>query len=604
MINADIDITEQDAANTAALIQERTFLQHIIDGIDNPIMVIAQDYRLIRMNQAAKRQARERKRPLQSLHCYELLYGSDKPCSELGRECPLAEVFAQGCSTKVVHLIEEPGTEQSYELSASPLRDDQDRIFGIIEIAHDISEQLVIAAELRRSELIVLRLSQYDLLTSLPNRLLFADRLSEGLAEARRHQARLAVMIVDLDRFKQINDCFDHQDGDEILKAVAGRLQQLVGEHETLARLGGDEFGLIPAPFQTKDEPARFAERIHEALQPPFILHGQRVLVGASIGIALYPDQGHTADDLLRKADAALYSAKAEGGKTAHFFTEQLTTAARDRLVLEASLQEALERDEFELYYQPQIDLRIGQLYGIEALVRWRHPERGLVSPVTFIPLAEESGLINPLGDWGLRTACQQMQAWRVAGVVAPTTSISVNLSTRQFEQRDLAQKIINILEQSELAPEVLEIEITESTVMQSPHRSIDCLHLLRQAGIRVAVDDFGTGYSSMSYLKRLPLTKLKIDRSFVSDIPEDLNDAAIVRAIIALGTSLSLELLAEGIETQEQQAFLLNEGCSLGQGYLFAKPLPAEDFVHFATRIGQASSPAGGPAGEQATQV
>ncbi|WPL19354.1 Bacteriophytochrome cph2 [Thiorhodovibrio winogradskyi] len=584
-LSSGLDVTERRRVE-AELAQERSFLQHVIDGIDDPIMVIGEDYCLIRVNRAAARRAEARGLSLKDLTCHALLYGSDSPCAERARDCPLASVLKEHQPTKVVHLDEsdsEESGEHSYEISASPLLDEHGQIVGIIEVARDISEQLAVAAELRRSELSVLRLSQYDLLTSLPNRLLFADRLSAGIAEARRRGASLAVMIVDLDRFKHINDSFDHHEGDEVLKSVASRLQQLVGEQETLARLGGDEFGIIPAPFHGKREPSGFAERIHEALQPPFMLHGQRVLVGASIGIALYPAQGNTADDLLRKADAALYSAKADGGKTSRFFTEELTADARDRLVLEASLQEALEREEFELHYQPQIDFRAGKVSGIEALVRWRHPRQGLIAPGRFIPLAEESGLINPLGDWVLRTACEQMQAWREAGVVAPEVMMSVNLSARQFEQVQLADKVLDILRHSGLAPAAVEIEITESTVMQSPRRSIDCLRQLRQAGVKIAVDDFGTGYSSMSYLKRLPLTKLKIDRSFVSDIPDDTNDVAIVRAIIALGTSLSLELLAEGIETQQQRDFLLQEGCQLGQGYLFAKPLSAEDFVRFA---------------------
>ncbi|MBK5970526.1 hypothetical protein CCR91_17635 [Thiorhodovibrio winogradskyi] len=592
-LSSGLDVTERRQAE-ADLARERSFLQHVIDGIDDPLMVICEDYQVIRINSAAARLAESRGLTGQDLTCHQLLYSSDIPCAERGRECPLSAVLQLGKPSKVVHLeqgsegsIAEAGeddpAERSYEISASPLYDDQGEIVGIIEVARDISEQLAIAAELKRSEHSVMRLSQYDLLTSLPNRLLFADRLSAGIAEARAHGACLAVMIVDLDRFKHINDSFDHHDGDEVLKGVAARLQHLVGEQETLARLGGDEFGIIPRPFQQQRVAAGLAERIHEVLLEPFALQGQRVLVGASIGIALYPKQGETADDLLRKADAALYSAKADGGKTTRFFTEELTADARDRLELEVNLQEALERDEFELYYQPQVDLNTGALSGVEALVRWRHPERGMISPGHFIPLAEESGLINPLGDWVLRTACEQMRVWREAGVLSPRASMSVNLSARQFEQAELAQKVLGIVQGSGLAASALEIEITESTVMQSPQRSIDCLHRLRQAGIKVAVDDFGTGYSSMSYLKRLPLTKLKIDRSFVSDIPEDTNDVAIVRAIIALGTSLSLELLAEGIETEQQRDFLLEEGCWLGQGYLFAKPLSDADFVRFA---------------------
>lgn len=595
-LSSGLDVTARRAAE-AALALERGFLQHVIDGIDAPIMVIAKDYRLIRMNRAASNLAEERGLDEERLSCYRLLYDSDRPCREPTRPCPLAKVLAEGNPVKVMHSCKIDGehgsaAQPTLELSASPLRDDQDEVLGVIEVVRDISEELAMAAELKRSELSVARLSQYDLLTSLPNRLLFSDRLSAGIAAAHLSETCLAAVIVDLDRFQQINDSFDHQAGDTVLKAVAGRLQKLVGEQETLARLGGDEFGIIPAPFQKLREPADFAERIHDALLHPFELHDQRVAVGASIGIALYPAQGNTADDLLRKADAALYSAKAEGGRVTRFFTEELTADGRDRLELEVSLQDALERDEFELYYQPQVNLRDGRLDGAEALIRWRHPSRGIVSPGRFIPLAEESGLINPLGDWVLRTACAQMHAWREAGVMPLGATMAVNLSARQFEQKDLAKKVLQIIEQSGLAPSALEIEITESTVMQSPRRSINCLQQLRQAGVKAAVDDFGTGYSSMSYLKRLPLTKLKIDQSFVSDLPEDGNDAAIARAIIALGTSLSLELLAEGIEDPAQRDFLLDAGCELGQGYLFAKPLPVEDFACFARHLLSGEAP------------
>ncbi len=558
--------------------RQGAFLQHVIDGIEDPILVIDLEQQVQTMNRAARELVAKPKTP-KTLACYQLLYGYDQPCDANHMPCPYQQVLTTEQSCKVLHKLTAPdGSEHTYEIAASPLRNDANQIIGVIETRRDITTHLSLAEELRASELNILRLSQYDLLTSLPNRLLFADRISQAIECAREQEAMVAVLIVDIDDFKYINDSFDHNDGDQIIKDAAKRLQDYLEAQETVARLGGDEFGIISAPFHEIEQAALIARRILHRFETPFELHEHRIVLGASVGISLYPMHGTGTDDLLRNADAALYQAKNQGGKNYQYYTEDLTTKSIDRVLLESNLHRALEQGEFVLHYQPQLDLLSNALSGLEALVRWQHPQMGMISPLRFIPLAEESGMITELGAWVLREACRQMQTWRSNEQFPPTATMSVNVSARQFDRTNLTDTVQQILTDTGLPAELLELEITESTVMRSPEGSVQILHQLRELGIRISIDDFGTGYSSLSHLKRLPLTKLKIDRSFVSDIPADVNDVAITRAIIALARNLSLEVLAEGVETLEQKNFLLREGCHTVQGFLFAKPMPAAE--------------------------
>ncbi|NKN34616.1 sensor domain-containing protein [Marichromatium bheemlicum] len=573
------DVTERRRAERA-LVEERAFLQHVIDGIEDPIMVIGIDHQVLRMNRAAQRAAARDDASAEGWRCYQL---APHPCAPEAAQCPLRDILETGKPCKLLRHYPLPdGTTRQYEVAASPLFDDAGQVIGIIEVSRDISEHFALLDRLRERENSYAHLAHHDPLTGLPNRLLFADRLEQAIRLAHREHTRLAVLFIDLDGFKHVNDSFDHSYGDQVLKVVAGRLRALFREGDTLARMGGDEFTLILNGIAHQEDAALVARAILQLFKDPFEVGEHTVFLGASIGISLYPEHGERAEDLVRNADAAMYRAKDEGRNGFRYYSEELTARAFERVLLESSLHRALERDEFELFYQPQLDLVSGELRGLEALVRWRHPEMGLVPPDKFIPLAEESGIIVAMGEWILERACTQMRSWQHAGVIDEAVLISVNLSPKQFDQHALSEMVDGTLSRTGLAPAGLELEITESTMMRSIERTGHVLGALRELGVKVAIDDFGTGYSSLAHLKRLPLTKLKIDKSFVSDIPGDLNDVAIAKAIIALASSLSLEVLAEGVETREQQDFLTREGCHTGQGYLFSRPLEVAALERF----------------------
>jgi diguanylate cyclase (GGDEF)-like protein len=414
--------------------------------------------------------------------------------------------------------------------------------------------------------------------TGLPNRDLLLDRLRQALYLAGRNELQVALLQLDLDHFKVVNDSLGHAAGDRLLGAVAGRLGECCRAEDTVAHLGGDEFAVMVPDLTRTQDAAVVARKLHDALQPPFTIEGRELFVTASIGITLFPEDGGDAEGLLRNADTALHQAKAQGRNTYQFFAAEMNTRTLARLSLETDLRRALERQEFLLHYQPQVDARSGELLGMEALVRWQHPERGLVPPLDFIPLAEETGLILPLGEWVLRTACTQNRAWQEQGL--PPLRVSVNLSGRQLKQADLAGTVGRVLAETKLAPACLELELTESILMESVEATLDILDVIRAMGISLAMDDFGTGFSSLSYLKRFPIDRLKIDYSFVRDLTRNPSDAALVRTIIAMGHNLGLKVIAEGVETEEQLVFLREHGCNEVQGYYFSRPVPAEAFT------------------------
>ncbi|KXX64738.1 EAL domain-containing protein [Marichromatium gracile] len=577
----------QTLARARALREERAFLQHVIDGIDEPILVIGLDYQVLRMNQCARELMRTIGLAPNAFRCHQLWQGRDEPCGDARNPCPLQRILDTRAPCKVVHhRTDKDGRERSFEVAASPLYDDDGHIVGIIEASREITERLHLLARLEASDQANTQLTRYDLLTGLPNRALFSERLTFAIEQARVQGDELAVLIVDLDRFKHINDSFDHSDGDRILKRVANRLRGLFAPGDTLARMGGDEFGVILRGLRGSDQVIGVAQRIIGAFSTPFELQGHNLVLGASIGISRYPEHGASGDDLIRNADAALYRAKAGGGGTFDFYTEELTAHAFEQVLLEGSLRQALAEESFVLHYQPQLELNGERLHGLEALVRWQHPELGLVAPGKFIPLAEESGLIVPLGRWVLAEACRQMAEWRDAGLLSAETMMCVNLSTKQFADHELLGVIQRSLRESGLAAGQLELEVTESVMMRASDQVIPQLERLRALGIKVALDDFGTGYSSLSYLKRLPFTKLKIDRSFVSELPEDASDVAITKAIIALAESLSLDVLAEGVETARQRDFLRVHGCRLAQGFLYSRPLSATECKRYLAAL------------------
>jgi len=420
-------------------------------------------------------------------------------------------------------------------------------------------------------------LATHDALTGLPNRILLDDRLAQAIAHADRDGQQFAVLVLDLDRFKVINDSFGHHAGDELLNEVARRLSGLVRNIDTVARVGGDEFVLVLGPASERGEAEQVGQRAMTALQAPVRISGVDIHISPSIGIAFYPADATTASILIARADAAMYCAKQQGRSNVQCFAPGMDTTTRERVQLESDLHHALRLRQFEVYYQPKADAASGILHSAEALIRWRHPERGLVLPAQFISLAEECGLINSIGEWVLREACRQCKTWQRDGL--PPLRVAVNVAASQFRQGHLLEVIRRALDDADLEARYLELELTESAVMTNPEESAAILEQLSRMGVLVSVDDFGTGYSSMSYLRRFPIDKLKIDRSFIKELTTRAEDASIVQAIISLAHGLQLKVVAEGVETTEQLEFLKSLGCDQYQGYHFSKPLPAAAF-------------------------
>ena len=423
-------------------------------------------------------------------------------------------------------------------------------------------------------------LTGYDALTRLPNRENFREQLEKEVAKARRNGRKLAVLMMDIDGFSSVNATFGEAEGDHMLREVSKRLQGCVRAVDQLSRLGSDQFALLHLDVTSPEDVVRQGERILEAMRAPFVLDHKEWHGSASIGITMFPDDDGEGTRLLENAESALKLAKEQGGSNSQFFAEEHDEKLRRRLALGFDLHGALERDEFVLHYQPQMNSESGKIWGVEALVRWQHPTKGFISPGDFIPIAEATGMIVPLGEWVLRTACAQNKAWQDAGL--PPFVMAVNLSARQFQQPDLVQKVTSILKETGLAARYLELEVTESMVMSNVESTIGVLLQLHSHGIALSLDDFGTGYSSLNYLKRLPLHALKIDRSFVRDLTENSHDAAITSTIITLAKSLGLSVVAEGVETWEQSAYLQDHGCHKLQGFLFSRPIEADKCAQF----------------------
>jgi diguanylate cyclase (GGDEF)-like protein len=420
-------------------------------------------------------------------------------------------------------------------------------------------------------------LATHDALTGLPNRVLMDDRISQSIVLADRQGQSFAVMLLDLDRFKSVNDSLGHRAGDELLKEVALRLRKVVRDVDTVVRLGGDEFVLIITPSPEPDIAQQVAARIFDVMQAPVRIAGVAIHASPSIGIAFYPNDASTVETLVSHADAAMYCAKQRGRNNVQCFMPGMNTATQEKVRLESDLRIALEQKQFEVHYQPKVNTVTGVMHGAEALLRWHHPVRGAISPAEFIPIAEECGLIGSIGAWVMREACKQARAWQVAGL--PPLRVAVNLSPSQFRQGNIVEMIRDALDQAGLEPRFLEVELTESAVMSDPEESIAILEKLSTMGVLVSVDDFGTGYSSMSYLRRFPIDKLKIDRGFISEVMSRPEDASIVRAIISLAHSLRLKVVAEGVESTEQLEFLKTLGCDQYQGFHYSPALPASQF-------------------------
>ncbi|HXG57709.1 MAG TPA: EAL domain-containing protein [Thermoanaerobaculia bacterium] len=443
------------------------------------------------------------------------------------------------------------------------------------------------AAELASVE--IEHLAYHDALTGLPNRPLFIDRLIVSLAQASRTDQKVAVFFLDLDRFKDINDSLGHSTGDVLLKAVAERIRRCVREGDTVARFGGDEFTLLVPRIENVEDAAKIGQKILETLRIPFMVMERELFVSASIGISIYPTDGHDAETLVRNADTAMYRAKDSGRDNYQLYAPAMNARALERLALENMLRKALANDELVLFYQPVVNVRTRSIVGLEALIRWKHPDLGLLSPAHFISVAELSGLIIPIGEWVLRSACRQLRSWHRK--IDPALTMSVNLSALQFSQPDLVDLIRSVIDDTGIPSASLQLEITESNAMQNAENTIHTLRELKSLGVRIAMDDFGTGYSSLNYLKRFPIDTLKLDQSFVKDIASDPRDAGIAGAVVTMAHTLSLDVVAEGVETEEQLEFLLRQRCETIQGYLFSAPVPIEELEDYAIELRRAAS-------------
>jgi diguanylate cyclase (GGDEF)-like protein/PAS domain S-box-containing protein len=450
-------------------------------------------------------------------------------------------------------------------------------LFGAALHEEEIACFVVDLSQNKQTQEKLSHLAYHDALTDLPNQVLFKDRLKQAIALSRRNDQMQAVLLLNVDRFKTINDSLGYTAGDRLLQSVAQRLTSCVRESDTVARFGGDEFAILLTQIPRPQDAANAARAIKQALDQAFLFEDQEIFVSSSIGISIYPNDGRDTAGLLKTAGVALDRAKMQGGNNYQFYTAGGTTRALKQLVLESNLRSGLDKSEFIVHYQPQVDIRGFQLVGMEALVRWKHPSLGLLYPGEFVSLAEDSGLIIALGDWILRAACAQNKAWQDKGLMA--MPVSVNFSARQFQQPTFITDVAQILKDTNLDPRWLELELTESSIMKDPEEAIEKLHELKLMGIKVAIDDFGTGYSSLNYLKRFPIDTLKIDKTFVSDVCKDPHDTAIVRAIINLGHALDLTVIAEGVETKEQLQYLSALECDVVQGFLFSKALSLTAF-------------------------
>ena len=455
-------------------------------------------------------------------------------------------------------------------LSISAIRNESKQIQNYVGIFIDISKQ-------KEAESRLHYLAYHDKLTGLPNRDLFHDRLNKSIYRAKRNQVEIAVLFIDIDHFKYINDTFGHTKGDMLLQKVTNRLRASLRENDTLARMGGDEFTVIIEDFSSQDDVEITAKRILDNFNAPIFLDNQELYVSVSIGISFFPEDANSPGMLMKHADTAMYSAKNNGRKRLHFFRSTMENYSIQRIEMERQLRHALDNHEFRVFYQPQLDIVSSKVIGAEALIRWRHPERGLVPPAEFIPLAEDTGMILPIGEWVLKQAWNECQGWHRAGY---PLRIGVNLSAHQFNHTNLSELAELALRESGISPEYLELELTESLAMRQVDETLVVLKQLKSSGVKLSIDDFGTGYSSLSYLKQFPIDRLKIDKSFIHDIATDPNNAAIVVAIIAMAHCMGLAVIAEGVETEEQLRFLAMHGCNEVQGYLLSRPLPADEFL------------------------
>ncbi len=548
---------------------QRTALESVANGI----MIVDTDHEVIWVNPAMESLSGYRRGEVigQTTRLFSAGFNSSQPNAEL------AEAQRRGgtWSGEIVNRRKD-GSLYTVHETVTALTDASGKITHFVSVQADITA-------LKDAEARLQHMATHDALTGLSNRLLFRERLKEAFSRASRSGNQVAVLLLDLDRFKAINDTLGHMRADELLQAVAGRLHGCLREHDTVARLGGDEFTVLLPQLETSEHAAVVAGKILASLSEPFDIVGQSVTTTTSIGISIYPDDGVDIDDVLQRADAAMYQSKAMGRNTYQFYTRAIHERSMQRLSIEKELRRAVEQDEFVLHFQPIADTRSGTIIGAEALVRWLHPARGMLPPTAFIEVAEDSGLILAIGDWVLRAACEQGAAWEAQGI--RDMEMSVNLSTRQFRQSDLVERVAHACAQAGFSSRNMHIELTESLMMDDMEQGIRTMRALKELGVSISIDDFGVGYSSLAYLKRFPLDTLKIDRSFIETVPQNSEATAIASTILAMARTLGLSVVAEGVENEAQLEFLRALGCPRYQGYLLGKPMSAEELGAFIRR-------------------
>ncbi len=548
-----------------SLFKEQARAVATLDAIADAVITTDQRDRIEFMNPAAER-----------LLARSLAEVKQKPFSKVCQiveqtdsVLPNSQVIAEDGQQKKTHVIRNRnGDEYSVQISGNLIYDESKRPSGVVYALNDVTEIIDIHRK-------VSFIASHDALTGLPNRVLLQDRLEQTIILSNREKLSFAVLFIDLDGFKRINDAMGHVSGDFLLQEVAHRLRKVIRKSDTISRWGGDEFVILLDNLASPSSAANVATKIIQSLSRPIAIKNQQVIVTPSIGISLYPEDGDQASVLLEKSDTAMYSVKKNGRNSYCFYSHKLESQAKERLLLETELRRALELNEFEIHYQPQIDLISNGLIGAEALIRWNHPVKGLVAPGEFIPLAEDTGLIVPLGKWVIKQVCSQLQSWKSQGY--PLIKVAINLSAHQFTQEDLVSTITREIKKHGLTSESIQVEITESMMIQDINRVIKILDDLKSAGVSIAVDDFGTGYSSLEYLKKLPIDKLKIDKSFIDSVLHNNDDASIVQAVIALGHNMNMQIIAEGVETEQQARFLKEYKCDYGQGYFYSRPLNAQ---------------------------
>ena len=540
----------------------------VVDKIDIGIFVVDDDFNVRYMNNTMVKWFGNQTNKT----CYSAVAGLDKPCPY----CKLEDVIYK--NSKVMYEPETPDG-QSFEIVAASIKN-SDGTTSKMEVIRNVTEKKLAQKYLVEQQEKMDYLANHDSLTGLANRVLFNDRLEQGMKKAKRNETSLALLFIDLDRFKEINDSLGHGIGDKVLQIVTTTLESVIRAEDSLARLGGDEFTIIIEDISSVADISSFAQKILDVLAQPLEIDGNTLYISSSIGISLFPNDGDTLQDLLKFADSAMYRAKDKGRNTFQFYSSEMTEMAIQRVTMEASLRQAIKNKEFVVYYQPQINARVGTLTGMEALVRWQHPKEGLIAPYKFIPLAESTGLIVEIDRLVMYEAMQQFKEWYDEGLNPGV--LSLNLAIKQLEKEDFIDFLRRTIHKVGCKCTNIALEVIESQIMNNPEESIKILKQISSLGIELAVDDFGTGYSSLSYLKKLPIDKLKIDQSFVKNLPDDEEDASIAKAVIALAKSLNLNIIAEGVEDSAQRDFMVENGCDNIQGYFYSKPIPAREMKEF----------------------